>query len=276
MNVPERLDLPFFAYGVFCPGQLAFHRLKAIVEEARDATVTGDLRIRDGLPILDAEGHGKVSGSLLSFRPASAAEAYRAIVELEPDRQYRWAERVIAGTPANILLGRSPLKGSALVDEHAWDGRKDPLFTAALDVVRETLASNAKFEWDLRPMFRLQMAYLLLWSSIERYLALRYHLGSAVMCKIRNLATEPAFREALASAKPEPREIYRADKPNERIRLDPTNPESCVEYYYQVRSNAVHRGKAVVTDHEIVQQSLTELITIFDHVRERAFAGAMP
>jgi hypothetical protein len=43
-----------------------------------------------------------------------------------------------------------------------------------------------------------------------------------------------------------------------------------------VRSNAVHRGKAVVTDHEIVQQSLTELITIFDHVRERAFAEAMP
>ena len=47
------------------------------------------------------------------------------------------------------------------------DGRNEPLFGPALDVVRETLDLNRKFEWDLKPMFRLQMAYTLLWMQLK-------------------------------------------------------------------------------------------------------------
>lgn len=273
MNVPKRQDLPFFAYGVFRPGQLAFHRLKPFVEAVREGHVSGDLRVRDGLPILDPDGDGIVTGSLLIFRPSVAADAYQAIVDLEPDCQYRWDERNVAGFAANVLIGKSPKKGSVVV-EGEWDGRRDPLLTAALDVVRETLAANERFRWDLKPMFRLQMAYLLLWSAIERYLSLRYCLSDRVTTKIRNLASESAFREALAKLRPKPREVYRADKPAERIRLDAKNPDACVEYYYQVRSNLVHRGKAVIDDHERVKLALEELVGIFDQVLQRGFADA--
>lgn len=273
MIPPERQGLPFFAYGVFRPGQLAFHRLKPFVEAVRVACVRGELRVRDGLPILDPDCDGTVTGSLLPFRSPVAADAYQAIVDLEPDRQYRWDERSVDGAPANVLVGKSPKKGS-VVAEGTWDGRRDPLFTVALEVVRETLAANEQFEWNLKPMFRLQMAYLLLWSAIERYVSLRYSLGDAVMAKIRNLASEPAFRDGLAKMQPKCRDVYRADKPAERIRLDANDPLACVEYYYQVRSNLVHRGKAVLADHERVKLSLEELACIFPQVLERGFADA--
>ena len=53
----------------------------------------------------------------------------------------------------------------------SWNGWDDPLFTSALDVVKETLHSQTQFDWDLKPLFRLQMAYLLLWSG---YRAIRF------------------------------------------------------------------------------------------------------
>ena len=76
------------------------------------------------------------------------------------------------------LLGcRNPQKGTIISDYNVWNGRDDPLFTVALDVVSETFNSNEVFDWDLKPLFRLEMAYLLLWTAIERYTSLRYHLG---------------------------------------------------------------------------------------------------
>ena len=154
-------------------------------------------------------------------------------------------------------------------EDEEWNGWKDPLFTVALDVVEETLTSNA-FQWDLKPLFRLQMAYLLLWSSIERYVSLRYHLGDKVMEKVRQLACEPAFAEGLLQHVKERREVYRADRPGEREVLDPQSPAKALDYYYQVRSNMTHRGKGAVWDHERVMQSLTELLPIVREVLKAA------
>ena len=106
---------------------------------------------------------------------------------MEPDRHYRWHQAPVEGTPANVLVGRSPEKGSVPCEDGEWNGWDDPLFTAALNVVEETLRSQT-FDWNLKPLFRLQMAYLLLWSSIERYVSLRYHLGDRVTEKVGQLA----------------------------------------------------------------------------------------
>lgn len=272
MQLPQRVDLPFFAYGAFRPGQLAFHRLKPFVERAEDSTVSGELRIRDGLPILDPDGIQNVSGSVLFFRSFAFEDAYRSIVDLEPDAQYRWGEKPSGSNTVNVLFGRSPKKGS--VPGQDWDGRQDPLFTAALDVVRDTLSRNKNFDSNLKRTFRLQMAYLLLWSAIERYVSLRYHLGNKVMEKVMNLASESAFSEALRNLQPAPREVYRADKPQEQVRLDSGDPEGSLSYYYQIRSNIVHRGKGHRDDHGRVRQSLEELLVIFDQVLNRAFDEA--
>jgi hypothetical protein len=116
------------------------------------------------------------------------------------------------------------------------------------------------------------MSYLLLWSAIERYVSLRYHLGDKVMEKIKNLAKEPAFKKSLEKVVSENRQVFRADRPRVRVRLDPDNPTKSLEYYYQVRSNITHRGKAAIRDFEIMQMSLMELHEIFKNVLRAAFS----
>lgn len=266
MEHPRNIELPFFAYGLFRPGQLAFFQLVDLVSEITDPVqISGSLLLRDGLPIIDPAGHGSVNGALLTFAREQAAAAYDRISAMEPDKQYRWDKAQANGNPSNVLVGRYPKKGSVSCEDDEWNGWNDPLFTAALEVVGETLASQ-EFNWDMKPIFRLQMAYLLLWSSIERYVSLRYHLGRNVMQKVGKLADEPAFAEGLLLHVKKSREVYRADRPSERVTLDPRSPSEAVDYYYQVRSNITHRGKGVVRDYELLRESLTELLPIFREV----------
>jgi hypothetical protein len=84
--LPTQIDLPFFAYGIFQPGQLGYHRLRELVRDARSACrIKGSLRIRDGLPLIDPGGEGKVPGTILVFKPDARLEAYKRIGDIEPD-----------------------------------------------------------------------------------------------------------------------------------------------------------------------------------------------
>ena len=271
MNSPSDQNLPFFAYGVFKPGELAFLQVKDLVEECSACAIRGALRIRDGLPIASPDEQGQIHGALIKFRAGLEHEAYRRIAELEPDHQYRWETVPVNLGKANFLAGRTPKKGS-VHPEDEWSGRGDPLFTVALDVVAETLEQNRVFEWDLKPLFRLEMAYLLLWTSIERYASLRYHLGDKATKKVLNLAGEAAFRAALLQHAPERREVQRADDPAEKCVLDVSVPVKALAYYYQVRSNLVHRGKGAPNDHDRLEKSVDELLKIFRVMLNAAFA----
>src|SRR3990172_4577555 len=100
MKRPENADLPFFAYGLFRPGQLGFLKLRELVNNVSEpARVEGSLLLRDGLPIIHLNGRGFVKGALLTFLPERAAEAYDRISAMEPDNHYRWDEAPVAGTP---------------------------------------------------------------------------------------------------------------------------------------------------------------------------------
>lgn len=276
LELPSDISRPFFAYGIFKPGQIGFLQLRELVRTAESNYVNGSLLLRDGLPIFDPGGRDKVKGALLHFIDKAAAEkAYRRISKLEPDNHYNWAELPCDGTTANILIGRSPQKGSVACEDQDWDGWKDPLFNAALEVVEEVTRSQGNFEWDLKPLFRLQMAYLLLWSAIERYVSLRYHLGIDVSQKIGHLANEPAFGTALQQYVHERRSIFRADRPGEKIVLDPAYPKKSKDYYYQIRSNITHRGKAATRDHDLLFKSLNELLPIFRDVLNAAQRDAV-
>lgn len=271
MERPPNIDLPFFAYGLFRPGQLAFFQLREFVSNVTDPTqVAGRLRLRDGLPaIYPTRNDELVKGALVTFLPGQAAAAYDRISALEPDKYYRWDEAQVDGKPVNVLVGQPPEKGSKSYEEANWNGWTDPLFTAALDVVEETLNSQ-EFDWNLKPLFRLQMAYLLLWSAIERYVSLRYHLGDSVIGKVAQLAHESAFAQGLQRHVKSRREVYRADRPREKEVLDPGSPKKAVLYYYQVRSNITHRGKGAVQDYELLEKSLNELLPIFRDVLKAA------
>lgn len=262
MDRPPSIDRPFFAYGLFRPGQLAFFQLRDLVSKAPEpASVAGSLLLRDGLPIIDRKGCGSIKGALLTFLPERAVEAYNRISAMEPDKHYRWDQAKVDGTLVNVLVGLSPGKGSSPCEEDEWN---DPLFTAALDVVEETLMQH--FDWNLKPLFKLQMAYLLLWSSIERYVSLRYHLGGKVTEKVSQLAHEAAFAESLRRHVKDSRGVYRTDRPGEKEVLDPKSPDKSVRYYYQVRSNIIHRGRGVVRDYDLLENSLAELLPIFREV----------
>lgn len=288
MKPPSDLTLPFLAYGIFRPGQLAFFQLADFVRDIVDPVgVPGRLLVRDGLPIveLSTADVSVIDGAMLSFQPGTEDLAYERIADMEPDAQYQWRTVKFDVGVVNILVARRPARGSDRWDfetHEAWDGWTDPVFTDALEVVDETLASSGAFDpSDMRPTFRMQMAYLLLWSSIERYLSLRYHLGPKTDTSrlttfglVKKLAEERAFADALKRQVTRTDRIYRADNPADHEDLDPTDPKKSVEYYYQVRSNITHRGKGVVRDHRTIASSLDELLGIFRVMLKEAKADA--
>jgi len=167
LDQSDKLRGSFFAYGIFKPGQLAFRQIREFVAEMdSEATVTGTLYERDGLPILKAGGTGRVKGTLLTFRPDAQAEAYARVNMLGPEAQYRWRTVQVCTAMGNreamALLGIKPDKGSIPLESDDWDGASGPLFTSALEIIDEALENNWEFAWGLQPLFRLEMAYLLL------------------------------------------------------------------------------------------------------------------
>ena len=128
MDLPENSLLPFFAYGLFKPGELGFIRLRPyIIAVPKDAEVDGSTWIRDGLPLLKAELQHETQGSVIEFKPEKAGQAYYRIVELEPDKLYRW-ERITARTfdgesiDCNTLVGIDAERGSVAADDE-WKER---------------------------------------------------------------------------------------------------------------------------------------------------------
>ena len=277
MVTPD-LDLPFFTYGLFRPGQIGFGRLRSFVAQHESGWyVKGFLLERDGLPVLD-KGEHDIHGVLIHFLEGTSKQAYEVISSIEPDKLYRWESAEICSgdrkVRANLLRGRKPQRGSHTLEEPEWDGRKEPLFDSALKVVQETLDQNRQFVWDLAPLFRLQMAYMLLWTAIERFAAFKYHLGVRATEKVFQLASEQVFRSGLTELVKEVRTVFRTDDPEQKETLDPANPEKALAYYYQIRSNIVHRGKAAVRDHEILLQSLEELLELFRRMLHDEFASS--
>ena len=65
LGPPADTSLPFFAYGIFKPKQLAYSKIRNHVDEEMliNAEVNYGMKIRDGVPILiDKEGRGHTNG----------------------------------------------------------------------------------------------------------------------------------------------------------------------------------------------------------------------
>ena len=270
--------LPFFAYGIFSPGQIAFFQIKSYVHQVTDANATGILRIRDGVPVLDETARGEVAnGYRIEFNDADAELAYQAIQCMEPSTQYRWRK----DGEMNVLVGYRPKRGSRPMATDAdgnpdWSSWRDPAFRDALTVVDENLAEQ--FVWhDLRPFYRLQGAYMVLWSSIERYVSLRYGFGrnEQVFQRVKRLAGEAQFEASLRATDPSAtaklRQLFRSDDPGQAVTFEPSGPpEKAITYLYQVRSNVTHRGKGEPLDWELLHIVTAEVLRIFRAVLHAA------
>lgn len=308
--MPLDHSLPFFSYGVFKPGELGFLRIRRIVEEAEEAVAEGYLFERNGTAVFSQSfSPSPVGGYLLQF--SEYDEAYDEIRSVEPEGQYEPHQLDVETTdgvePANVLVVREdwdqthgPI-GSITPMEHElheqydfdwyervtwWNGRDDILFTGAIDKINRMIdCLPSSIDPDdpdqltgsaAEHFFDMQMAYLLLWTVIERFLNIRYATeGQATNDDRKEMATDDPFQEKL-------RDVV-SDKRNEHIilslrtaedvfKLDRDDPERAIMYYWRLRNNIAHRGKgAGSTEYKALYNSCSELVQCFKYEKDRSF-----
>jgi hypothetical protein len=275
---PRKLALPFFAYGSFKPGELAFTQIENCLDKPPIAAIApGSLKVRDGLPLFDyhVDG-GAILGFILTFRQEKRIMAYETICRFEPKELYSWKDVSLTSPPvrANLLVGKKPLKGRPHdIEGNEWSFRMDPVFQYGLPIIRETVdtigkdpfqsSSAKKFEWSR--FFRLQMAYLLLWSAMERFSTFAYGPGLGPKKRVSTLGSDPRFQNCVEKRLSNlNREVSDSRDPGTRYLLDEMHPEEAADYLYQVRSNLSHRGKGAFSDGEIVRESLILLLAVIE------------
>ena len=272
--IPQNISLPFFTYGLFKPNELCYYRIKDMIDSFKPDEMSGSLYMRDGIPFLICkENCSSIEGFTLHF--ADPKEAYNRIADIEPSKVYKWTEGVtVQGIKCNFLSGKSPDKGATPYDEHfSWRSLDDPYFNDAMEVVKEILDNHKDFKYDFKNLYRVQGAYMILWVSIERYAGLKYYLGKdAAANKVYQIAEEKVFIETLKEVVTREKTVYSAaDLSPQKLLRD--NPEKSIRFYYQVRSNIVHRGKGVHRDFDLVYESCKQLYEIFSKMLEDLFKG---
>jgi hypothetical protein len=265
---PPDPGLPLFAYGLLQPGELAHSLLQPFLASSDPATAPGVLLVRDGLPLFDVRASNSVSGHLLFFKDHSA---WKVVTDFEPKEQYKWGIVEASGDKtqhvrANVLIGRRPDAG--VPDEHftRWSARLDPVFVEGLHAVHQLVLDTAPDGVAAQPdrpelwqqFFRLQATYLLLWSIVERYTALRFGPSVDPTTRIKNLDGDPAFNRAVIAAGVQPDEVVDARDPARRIRLGPDG-DGAAKYFYQIRSNLSHRGTSAFKDGVLVHKAVVGL-----------------
>ena len=275
--------LPFFAYGIFKPGQLAYSRIEEFVdvEKTYKTDIHYPMRIRDGIPlIIPTEGseYSTTIGFLIYFKEGCGEKAYDVIRKSLPKKLYHWENIKVDDIPSNVLMSYSK-KGSAFPenDINEFKGEKDPFFTDAIDLIEKnlndkTLYDRIDFE-DLTPFFKLQMNYMLLWSAIERYTSLKYDFQTKGKNN-KDFANEESFDKALKKhvnlKNYSRKQVYSAED-IKMYRLDLNEPEFCINFYYTIRCNVVHRGKSSYNDERLLKRSLQDLLNIFKDVLADTF-----
>ena len=263
----KHLELPFFAYGNLKPGQLSYHRIKKYVKgEPSAEIIEHEMYYRDGFAFIDGEENEnfKTSGYLIEF--TNPQIAYKRIAKSWPKDLYEWKVIKVNGKDANALVGVDKDCGSFDNREYpisTYDYRQDSFFNEALELIESILNEFEDKEIkDMRDFFKFQMHYMLLWSVIERFCTLSYGYFGIGSNKF-NFAKQKPFKYELKTNVNREDVIYSSDKLEDNY-LDPCNHRDSIKYYYTVRCNVVHKGKAVKDDDmNKLKYSLEELYKLF-------------
>ncbi len=275
LELPPRLDLPLFAYGLLKPDQPAYGGVVApVVAVASPARLDGGgLRYRDGLPVLDPEGTAGVEGAVLRFAHGEERAAYDAVCGFEPRHQYRWYitdARVgdDRSVRVNVLQGRHPERGVADEWFTSWSADADPLLRFGLHAVRRAALDHAVTAFPALPgdsaalwnrFYGLQSSYLLLWAAVERYAAIACSPGDEPLTRVFRLGDDPSFKEAVVAAgvAPLPKTADARDPGrSRRIREDGTGAMYAWE---SVRATLGHPGRTAFVEGTLLRRSLVEL-----------------
>ncbi len=279
LELPPRVELPLFDYGLLKPDQLAYPALlDGSVQGTRPAALpTGGLRYRDGLPLLDPDGDCGVEGVLMRLAPGRERAAYDAVSTFAPRQHYRWlttsvklddGERVAA----NTLVGRHPGRGSAEECFSTWSAADDPVLRFGPHSVRTlavewaappfpALAGDNPALWDR--FFRLQSAYLLLWSIIDRFTALALGPADPPIARAYRLGDDLGFRQAVVAAGVAPSRKTPDSRDPQKTRRIREDGSGAMYSWEAVRANLSHPGKTAFQDGVQLRRALVELHDTF-------------
>ena len=262
---PRNRNLPFFAYGIFKPGQLAYPQIMNYVDVEPSAEIVDyEMLFRDGIPVMRSgeNEYFKTSGYLMKF---NGPEAYDIIGGSQSDKLYMWKRIKVNGIWANALFGVNSDCGSLDNRENPvsyYNYRQDSFFQDALELIKDM---KEEFEGEdvvsMKDFFKIQMHYMLLWSVIERFCNLTYGFA-AIGKNMFNFAKERSFKDKLSSITRRD-VVYSSDTLEDKY-LDPNNYGDSIFYYYTIRCNVVHKGKTVKDEERNkLKYSLEELYELF-------------
>ena len=275
--LPKDVKLPFFAYGLFKSDQIAHERINLYIEEIEPKTMEGCfLAERDGIPLLGSsemikdapsEFHimeTRVYGEIISFKPEDAEKAYKAISDLEPSNIYKWSTIGFKGRKINVLVGKRIFKGSQSLQSDSWDMQTDDPFIAGLEAMLDRLLNDEERKYEV---IELQAAYIMLWSGIERLIALKNSMKKREEKDILSyLENDPEIQFLFNSIDERPlsfRSIYSTAKPKDKISFVLKNTRKCLIYLRAIRHNVVHRGKGGVADSGLASMAINLSRQIF-------------
>lgn len=270
-------ERPFFAYGHFKKGQLAYCKIADCVEDVAHDEVPFKMHIRDGVPTIKKENSRfRTRGHKIYFANGREEEAYSIISNTELGNYYKWDTVDIGGETFNFLTTED-LEGTFVdIDDDGkyigeYDGRNDPFFFKAPQFIRNEL-ENIDYD-DECFIFRIQMYYMLLWSAIDRYCTLKYDISKSQGDYLKALSQDEAFLSALYSIKPEERGAVRSARNERPLYFNLRRPNFILNFYYTIRSNVVHRGKERGNNMDGLIMSLNDMLDIFDKLIENTFGS---
>lgn len=256
---------PFFVYGSLQPTQPGFRQLARLVEHHEPvAVVDHAIFIRDGLPGLVAYPGGRVHGFLLHPRAGCDSELADAIDAFESKDLYTRKQSIATetGIRAWTVLMKSPGKGNKVLwEQDQWTLADDPMLVVGMPVIRDNLAQilSASSENKVldpvgfwREYIPLMGNFLSLTAVLERLVTFRFG-GRDVMERIRQFDLSEDGRSAALRAGYMPPQVLSTRD------LEPSHDSKPWQGWYQVRNNAVHRGKAAIRDRSVVASAAVGL-----------------
>lgn len=277
MEIPlndEFYERPFFAYGIFKKGQLAYSKISDCVDNVIPDEIPRKMYIRDGVPVISSEDdvNFTTKGDKIYF--TDSYEAYGIISKTQPGNIYEWDTVLIDDVLFNVIVtdnfkGCYPNRDKNRNYLDIYDGRKDPFFFKATKFIRNELKA-LDFEDDCS-IFRIQMYYMLLWSAIDRYCSLKYDVSNYQGDYLDNLADDELFNEAFNIVDPRGRKAIHSSRNASPLYFNRKRPNFIVNHYYTIRCNVVHRGKDPENNMSSLIESLMDLLDIFDLMIRKAF-----
>lgn len=275
---PKFLSSPFFAYDVFKRGEVAYSRIEDYVDEEKSIYGYGadfPLDIVNGVPFLfNVRGRGyHTQGDLLYFKKGMEYEAYEIISDAKSLKLYGWRTYYDGYVKMNVLMGKKDIPIEYHENRGIYRGKDDPMIIRCIYTIwRNVMLILLKEDFDTDDFFNLQMNYIFLWSSIDRYLVLKYGKKDQQE-NLKLLADEESFKNAVLKYadihNKKPKVFSNEDYRN--FILDKDKPLCCIRYYYTIRCNVVHTGKSSYDDYKLLKYATFELLLIYMQVLRDSF-----